>query len=232
MREFTTIFWDVDGTLLDFDYAQRRALKICFRSIGRELTEEIRYRYEEINHAYWKKMELGEITKEELLVARFRDLFREVGIDDVNPENFNRDYLENLSSIYEYKDDSLTICKSLHGRVKQYVVTNAVAASQRRKLKLSGLADVMDGFFISEEIGAPKPQKAFFDYCLEHIEEKDKSRILIVGDTLSSDIKGGINAGIATCWYRPDEAENPTDMTPDYEMSDLHRIYDILGVFN
>lgn len=232
MREFTTIFWDVDGTLLDFSYGQKRALAHCFRSIGRELTEDILACYEEINHSYWAKLELGEITKAELLVKRFQDLFRELGVADVDAADFNRDYLETLSNIYEYKDDSLTICQSLHGRVKQYVITNAVSATQRKKLRLAGFAEVMDDIFISEEIGVPKPQKEFFEYCLEHVEEKDREKILIIGDSLSSDIKGGINAGIPTCWYRDDDVKNTTEYIPDYEISDLHRIYDILGVFD
>lgn len=232
MREFTTVFWDVDGTLLDFSYGQRRALEHCFRSIGRELTEDILSRYAEINNSYWTKLELGEVTKAELLVKRFEDLFRELDITDVNVTDFNRDYLDALSNIYEYKDDSLAICKSLYGRVKQYVITNAVSSTQRKKLKLAGFAELMEELFISEEIGVPKPQKEFFDYCLEHIEEKDKQKILIVGDSLSSDIKGGINAGIPTCWYRDDNTENNTEYIPDYEISDLHRVYDVLGVFD
>lgn len=231
MREFTTIFWDVDGTLLDFAYSQRCALTQCFRTIGREVTDEMIQRYSEINDSFWKKLEQGEITKEKLLTERFVTLFREYEINDVDVEAFRKEFQHGLANIYAFLDDSLTICKALHGRVKQYVVTNGVAATQLNKLKLSGLAEVMDGLFISEEIGAPKPQKEFFDYCLAHIDEKDKSKILIVGDSLSSDIKGGISAEIATCWYHQEDVKNPTEYIPDYEISDLHSVYDILNVF-
>ena len=109
------------------------------------------------------------------------------------------------------------------------MVTNGVTITQESKLKLSGLAYVMEELFISEKIGAPKPQKEFFDYCLEHIAEKDKKRILLIGDSLSSDIKGGVLAGIPTCWYRPEGTVNDTEYKPDYEISDLHQIFDILG---
>lgn len=231
MREFTTIFWDVDGTLLDFAYSQSVALKQCFRTIGRELTEEMLQRYSEINENFWKKLELGEMTKEELLTARFVSLFEEYQIQDVDVEAFRLAYQKGLGSVYQFIDDSLTICKALKGHVKQYVITNGVTSIQKSKLKLSGLAEVMDGLFISEEIGTPKPGKEFFDYCLAHVEEKNKEKILIVGDSLSSDIKGGALSGIPTCWYRPDDAENHTEYIPDYEISDLHRIYDILKVF-
>lgn len=230
-HKFTTILWDVDGTLLDFIYSQRYALTKCFKTIGRKITEEQLVRYSQINDSYWKRFELGEVTKAQLLTGRFTTLFEEYGIEGVDVEAFIEEYQLGLGSVFSFLDDSLTICKSLQGLVKQYVITNGVTSSQRNKLKLSGLAEVMEELFISEQVGAPKPSPAFFDYCLERIEEKDKTKILIVGDSLSSDIKGGVLAGIPTCWYRPDGAVNETEFQPDYEISDLHTIYDILGVF-
>ncbi len=225
---FTTVLWDVDGTLLDFSYSQRYAITKCFHSIGREITEEMIERYAQINDSFWKRLELGEITKKELLPGRFLALFEEYHITGVDVEAFRREYQEALGSVYCYIDDSLDVCRFLQGKVKQYVVTNGVASTQENKLKLSGLRDVMDGLFISENIGAPKPHKAFFDYCLSHVQEKDKKKILIVGDSLSSDIKGGFWAGISTCWYRPEGTLNTSELLPDYEISDLHQIYDIL----
>lgn len=229
MCRFTTILWDVDGTLLDFVYSQRYALTKCFQTIGREINEEILKRYSEINDSFWKRHELGEITKEALLKGRFLQLFEEYNIENVDVEVFRREYQEGLGSVYSYIDDSLAVCKSLQGRVKQYVVTNGVTSSQLNKLKLSGFADIMEELFISEQIGVPKPHKEYFDYCFSKIQEKDKSKILLVGDSLSSDIKGGILAGISTCWYRPEGALNPTEFQPDYEISDLHQVADIIG---
>lgn len=228
MNKFTTILWDVDGTLLDFTYSQRYAITKCFRTIGREITEEQIKRYSQINDDYWKRLELGEITRAQLLTGRFATLFEEYEIQNVDLEDFMREYQEALGSVFSYIDDSLTICRALQGKVQQYVITNGVTSTQRNKLKLSGLAEVMDALFISEQIGTPKPGRAFFDYCLEHIQEKDKSKILIVGDSLSSDIKGGVLAGIPTCWYRPEGKANPTPYRPDYEISDLHMLYDII----
>lgn len=230
MSRFTTVLWDLDGTLLDFAYSQRYAITGCFRSIGREITEEQIKRYSQINDDYWKRLELGEVTKEQLLNGRFADLFAEYGIQGVDLEAFRREYQEALGSVFSYIDDSLNICRALRGRVRQYVITNGVTSTQRNKLNLSGLAELMDGLFISEQIGTPKPGKDFFDYCLARIEEKEKSAILIVGDSLSSDIKGGVLAGIPTCWYRPEGTENPTPYRPDYEISDLHMLYEILEV--
>lgn len=259
MLKFTTVLWDADNTLLDFDYSQRYALKKCFRSIGREATEEQIARYDRINDDYWKRLERGEVTKRQLLSGRFVTLFQEIGITDVDVEAFRQEYQTALGSVFSFLDDSLTICRTLQGKVKQYVITNGVAATQRNKLKLSGLLQVMDGVFISEEIGSPKPSPVFFDFCLEHLSEKDKSKILIVGDSLTSDIKGGVQAGIPTCWYHAAgkggncvTAGSGEDMVressfgtgnfgskvkvtdaeckPDYVISDLHMVYDILGV--
>ncbi|MCM1185298.1 MAG: YjjG family noncanonical pyrimidine nucleotidase [Lachnoclostridium sp.] len=229
MGQFTTILWDVDGTLLDFLYAQRHSLRKCFETIGKEITEEILEHYTQINDRYWKWLELGEVTQEELFIGRFQTLFEECKIQDADARAMAEEYQYHLGHIYRLIDDSLEICRNLRSRVKQYVVTNGVAETQLNKLKLSGLYDVMDGLFISESIGVPKPQKGFFDYCLEHVEEKDKRRILLVGDSLSSDIRGGVQAGIPTCWYRPEGTENPSLWKPDYEISDLHRIGEVLG---
>ncbi len=228
MQRYTTILWDVDGTLLDFLYSQRHAITACFQSAGLTINEEIIQRYSQINDAMWKKLELGEITKAQLLPGRFLALFEEYGIEGVDIASFIRQYQEELGNVYSYIDDSLNICKALQGKVKQYVVTNGVTSTQTHKLMLSGLGPLMEQLFISEQIGTPKPQKGFFDYCLAHVEEKDKSKILLVGDSLSSDIKGGVQAGIPTCWYRPEGTENPTEYHPDHEISDLHQLLNFI----
>lgn len=232
-HRFMTILWDVDGTLLDFAYSQRYALRKCFNTIGREITEEEIGLYARINDDYWKRLELGEITKEELLPGRFTALFSVLGIEGVDVKAFLQEYQTALGSVFSYLDDSLTICKKLQGQVKQYVITNGVTSTQQNKLKLSGLAEVMDGIFISEQIGYPKPDRRFFDFCLGQIcsaqmGEKDKQKILIVGDSLTSDIKGGIQAGIPTCWYNRTGSVNNTYYKPDYEISCLSMIYDII----
>ena len=230
-QAITTILWDVDGTLLDFLYSQRYAITKAFESKGLLITEEIIQRFSEINGDFWKRLELGEITRKELLVGRFIQLFKEYHLENVNVESFRLEYQEALGSVYSYIDDSLTLCTSLKGKYDQYIVTNGVASTQRKKCNMSGLSQVMQKLFISEEVGADKPNKVFFDACLNEIEEKDKSKILIVGDSLSSDIKGGNNAGILTCWYRPDDTHNDTNIKADYEISHLHDIYDILHIF-
>lgn len=224
----TTILWDVDGTLLDFHYSQRKALVKCFESAGLSITDEIIERYSAINDDYWRRLELGEITREQLLNGRFISLFEIYGIEGVDVDAFRKKYQYWLGNIYAYIDDSLHVCKSLQAKVEQYVITNGVSSTQRTKLKLSGLANYMKELFISEEIGANKPDKAFFDVVLERLSEKNRDRILVVGDSLSSDIKGGINAGLKTCWYHNCGVKNESPWQSDYEITDLAQLEMIL----
>ena len=179
-KKITTILWDVDNTLLDFDYSMRNSLKQCFLTVGVEECEEMINRYAQINDMYWKRLERGEVTKAQLLVGRFKDLLTEFHMEHIDYIKFKEEFQENLGTIYAYLDDSLTICKALQNQYKQYVVTNGVAKTQQSKLGLSGLKEVMNGLFISDEIGFNKPDKRFFEYCLEHIEEKDKEKIIFI----------------------------------------------------
>lgn len=227
-QAFSTLLWDVDGTLLDFDYSMRCSLRKCFLTIGKPLTEEMIRCYSQINDGYWKRLERGEITKAELLVGRFRDFFAECGLTGIDEKAFLKEYQEGLGHYYAFMDDALTVVKSLRGQYRQYVVTNGVTATQESKLKLSGLSEVMDGIFISETIGCAKPARAFFDHCLGQLEEKDRGRILIVGDSMTSDILGGIQAGIRTCWYNPGEKSHTYDYKADYEISVLQQLYEVL----
>ena len=226
--KYDVILWDVDGTLLDFEYSERYSLVKCLEEIGVKATEEIITRYSEINIGWWKRLEKGEVTKAELLHGRFYDLVSEFQIDCEDILSLRLRYQEYLGSVYKYMDDSISICKRLQGKVKQYVVTNGVTHTQENKLKLSGFDKVMDGCFISEQMGVPKPHREFFDKVFESMPEISKERILIVGDSLTSDIEGGIRAGIDTCWYNPEHAENDGTVNMTYTIQQLDEIFGIL----
>lgn len=188
----TTILWDVDGTLLDFLAAEKAAIRRLFSEFGfGECTDEAIARYSKINRRYWEKLENGELTKPEVLVGRFREFFETEGLDVTAAPAFNERYQVCLGDTIVFRDDSYEIVKSLRGRVKQYVVSNGTVLAQTKKLRLSGLGELMDGIFLSEELGAEKPNAAFFDQVFEAIEETDRKKILIVGDSLTSDIRGG-----------------------------------------
>ena len=127
-----------------------------------------------------------------------------------------------------YRDDSLVIVKSLHGRVKQYVVSNGTIVAQTKKLQRSHLGEWMDGIFLSEELGAEKPSPAFFDKVFAALPDIDKADMLMVGDSLTSDMKGGLMAGIPTCWYNPQSLTRPADMAIAFEIQNLQQVYDLL----
>ena len=223
------ILWDVDGTLLDFLAAEKAAVKKLFMAFDLgECTDGMVARYSAINDSYWKRLERGEITKKEVLIGRFREFFSELGMDPDLAEPFNAKYQHALGDTVVYRDGSLDIVKGLHGRVKQYVVSNGTIVAQTKKLQRSHLGEWMDGVFLSEELGAEKPSPAFFERVFAALPDIRKEDMLIVGDSLTSDMKGGIAAGISTCWYNPQSLPRPADMAIDYEIQDLVQVLPLL----
>ena len=227
--KISTILWDVDGTLLDFKAAESAAVKKLFGefSLG-ECTDEMVSRYSQINEVFWQRLERNEITKPQVLVGRFEQFFREAGIPVSLAPEFNQRYQIRLGDTIAFRDDSISIVRALCGKVKQYVVSNGTIVAQTKKLTLSGLGELMDGIFLSEAVGAEKPNKAFFDAVFDHIRPSDLSGILIVGESLTSDIRGGLTAGIRTCWYNPARQEAPEKYRIDYVISDLHEVLEII----
>lgn len=230
MQKYDIILWDVDGTLLNFKYSQRHALMQCFEIFKIPITEAVIDRYDQINDGYWKMLELGKMTKEELLVQRFRTLFDELGVTGIDVAAFQNAYEEGVGSIYEYIENSIELCRDLQGKCSQYVVTNGTVKVQEKKLRISGLLECMDDVFISDKIGTPKPHPDFFQACFEKIPNFQKNRTIIIGDSLTSDMKGGFGAGIATCWYNPNAAALPSDIRIDYDIRSLREVYGVLGL--
>ncbi len=227
----TTVLWDVDGTLLDFNAAERAAIRTLFAEFGLgECTDEMLALYSKINISFWERLERNEITKPEVLRGRFEQFFGEYGIDTGLAVPFNERYQLTLGDTIVYMDDSLNIIKSLRGKVKQYVVSNGTVAAQTKKLDRSKLGELMDGVFLSEKLGVEKPNIGFFEKAFAVIRPGDLSEVLIVGDSLTSDIRGGMNAGIKTCWYDPAKKPVPEGYRVDYVISELSEIYEILGV--
>ena len=225
----TTILWDVDATLLNFKEAEKAAIRNLFQKFGfGECTDEMLSRYSQINKTYWERLERKELTRAEVLEGRFRDFFGEVGLDVNQAAAFNEQYQTSLGDTIVFNDDSYEIIKSLRGKVKQYVVSNGTIIAQTKKLRLSRLGDLMDGIFLSEQLGVEKPDVRFFENVFAEIEPADKSQIMIVGDSLTSDIQGGVNAGIVTCWYNPEHAPLQGDLKIDYEIDNLQKIYELL----
>ena len=224
------ILWDVDGTLLDFKKAEYVAIKKCFEifDLG-ECSDEMISKYSDINRRYWEKLERKEITKQEVLVNRFVDFFESEDIATNCAEEFNKEYQLQLGETICFCDNCYEMLKGLKGQVKQYAVTNGTKIAQDRKLSKSGLIDIFDGVFISEVVGCEKPGIEFFEYVWEQIGFYEKDEVMIVGDSLTSDIQGGNNAGIVCCWYNPKHVENNSNLRIDYETDDLQKIAEILS---
>ena len=166
--KYDVVLWDMDGTLLNYKMAQKEALTQVFYAIHRPLTEEMCDLYSRINDSYWKKLELGEVTREEVLDGRFRDFFEAIGIEDIDITEVCRQYEEVLSNVYDYIQDSLDLCTTLKPKCRQYIVTNGISSLQRKKIQLSGFKDCVEDCFVSEEAGIEKPDQAFFDYVFQH----------------------------------------------------------------
>lgn len=229
MPRLDILLWDVDGTLLDFIAAEKAAVQTLFREFGLgECTDEMVDRYSRINKEYWERLERGELSKPEILVRRFADFFASEGLDASKAPEFNEQYQVRLGDTVVFCDDSYELLSSLRGRVKQYAVSNGTVVAQTRKLRRSGFDQLLDGVFLSEELGYEKPATEFFDRVFAAIGEPDRERVLIVGDSLTSDITGGNRAGIRTCWYNPKGEPNLTAAHADYEIRDLHGILDII----
>lgn len=226
-----TVLWDVDGTLLDFLKSEDYGIRACLEEIGfYGCSEEMLRRYSVINRRYWEALERGEIAKHEVLTGRFRSFFEAEGIRCPDVEAFNRSYQKKLGEHFFENERSLELCRRLKGRVRQYVVTNGTVEAQKNKLRESGLGACMDGVFISDEIGAEKPSREFFRAVFDEIGKPRPGEAMIVGDSLTSDMRGGNTAGLICCWYNPRGEENRTDVRVDYEIRSIWEVGRICGL--
>lgn len=226
------LLWDIDGTVLDFIASERYAIKKCFEILGiGECSDEMVERYSVINKKYWTLLEAGKITKPDVLRMRFEEFFSSEGIDFTDIDAFNKEYQIRLGDKIFFNDDSFELIKRLRQRFKQFAVTNGTAAAQERKLRVSGLEEILDGIFISDKIGYEKPTAEFFDVVLNSIGDYGKDEIMIIGDSLTSDIQGGNNAGILCCRYNPEGLENNKSLRIDLEIRNLNELEEKLNLF-
>ncbi len=223
------LLFDVDRTLLDFKKSEAVALKQSLEDFSFEYNEQIRARYEVINHYYWGEFEKGTIEKSKILSARFRDLFGEFGFLG-DPVLFDRYYRNELSKIAELIEGADELLSRLRNQGYQiYFVTNGTREVQRPRLKNSGLELLADGIFISEEIGFQKPEKEYFNLVFSRIPDFNPEEAIVIGDSLTSDIQGGVNMGIDTVWYNPDGQKNTLNLPVTYEITDLWELDTILN---
>lgn len=226
-RSFTTVLLDVDGTLLDFDQAEHLGVCAVMKAYGVEPTKALEQRYHKINQKYWTAFERGEISKDAIMDNRYVEFFKTLGMN-VNASDVERLYREQLDSCAILISGALDLCMYLKERYQLYVVTNGISHTQYRRLAASGLDQYFADIFVSEDTGSQKPQAAYFDYCFARIAEQDPTHMIIIGDSLTSDIQGGKNAGISTCWVNLGRQPRMAGIKPDYEVHRLTEIKKIL----
>ena len=230
-KKYTTLLFDVDNTLLDFDTDERNALTKTLLAIGAPTAPQVIDRYSQINAGLWRAFEKGQVTKEELKSIRFQKLFDEIGFCcPVSSREINDRYLEHLGEGGEKINGAEQTVRTLFEKgYKIYIVTNGVEHTQKARIQRSGLDKYIIDSFVSEKIGIQKPFKAYFDYVFDNIEEKDHSRIILIGDSLGSDIKGALDSGIDCIWFNPKKKKNDVCGKPTFEAESFGDILNILG---
>ena len=226
MKKYTTIYFDLDNTILDFTATEHKAIRQLLASHKLPSSDEIIAQYSAINQTWWERFEKGEIKKQEIYAGRFREFLAFYGFEG-NPQKMADDYFELLSRGFDTMDGAEQALKYV--KEKGYTVcitTNGMSRTQYRRIDGCGLKQYFDYIFVSEDAGHQKPEVEYFEYVMENTPEKDKAKILVVGDSLSSDILGGINFVVDTCWLNPKGKAATYSST--YEISDIMHIYDIL----
>lgn len=224
------IFLDLDDTILDFHRSEAVALSKTLQSLNVEPTEAVITRYSEINRAHWQALERKELTREQVLTGRFRQLFEELGMN-VSPNVAQSLYEKNLSQGHFFIDGAPRLLMSLFGKYELYIASNGTTVVQKSRIASAGIARYFKGIFLSQELGADKPQIEFFKRAAGQIEGYDPNEAIILGDSITSDIAGGINAGMHTCWFNPHHRERG-NITPEFEIEDFSEFDTVLQKLN
>lgn len=218
------ILFDADNTLFDFDRSAREALQRTIEAHGCRFEPSHLELYEQINTRYWQAFEKGEVDQARLRIGRFEDLLKELGMQSPDPGQFAEDYEQNLSRNGHLLEGSEEILETLRPHVQMALITNGLLNVQRPRLDSSPIRPYFREILISEEVGAAKPDPKIFEIAFLRMGSPDRSEVLIVGDSLSSDIQGGVNFGIDTCWYNPNQKSRDHDVAATFEIESLREL--------
>ena len=228
MAKYYCILFDADNTLLDFDAAERKALAETLAQYNIEPSNETVEKYRTINEGLWRQLEKGQIRREKLMNERFTRFLKEIGVSGSGAE-MNRYYLNQLSTHPDLMPGNvLDVLHELAEVATMAIVTNGYDKVQSRRVKESGIAAFMEEVVVSERSDSEKPNRKIFDTALRTLGVENREHVLVVGDSLSSDIQGGINAGLDTCWLNRNHVENPGQISPTYEIESLEQLYPIV----
>lgn len=218
---------DADGTLFDYDHAEATALQRTFEQMGHTFEPNHAEAYRRINGQIWLDFEQGLVSQEDLRIRRFELLFDSVGVH-LSPGTFSTAYLENLARGTKLMEGAEEVVRALHGRVGLVLITNGLHEVQRPRFERSALNGYFADLVISEEVGAAKPDPLIFDVAFGRMGRPRKETVLMVGDSLTSDMRGGVDYGLDTCWYNPEGRPRDPDVPVRYEIRDLRQLLSLL----
>lgn len=223
------LLFDADGTIFDFDSASAAALKHTFALANIPHTDETVAAYYRINHACWEAFERGEISAEILRSERFRRLNAELNLTH-DPVQLSTYYIQRLAEGTQLLDGALPLLNTLNGTFNQFLITNGLKEVQRPRFRAAGMDRYFTDIVISDEVGVAKPDPRIFDICFEKMGQPSKSDVLMIGDSLTSDMRGGIDYGIDTCWVNLKGKARPAEMPLTFEIHNLGQLPALLGV--
>lgn len=236
---YKLVLIDLDDTLFDYPKTEKTAFRNTFEELGffmeselgnakkEEIYEKIKDRYKDVNLQLWKDLEKGAVDKDRLKVVRFEKIIEEFDLK-YNPYEMSELYLKKLGEGIFPFDATEKLCEYLHSKYKVGIVTNGIKEVQHSRIENSTIAKYIDKIIISDEVGINKPDKRIFEYAMNYFEIMDKSEVIMIGDSLGADIKGGQNAGIDTCWVNLRNNVNDTGIVPKYEVRKLEELFEIL----
>lgn len=225
---FEILLLDLDDTILDFSWARRQALQRTLTRFALPDSPEIRKLFARLDRDCWSRLERGELTRQQVREVRFRSFLEELGLDG-DPLALSDSYVEFLAQGHCFLPGAQEAVRRLSESCRLFLVTNSTVRVQQGRLKSADLYRYFEDIFISEQVGAGKPSVEFFNHCFARIPGFRREAALIVGDSLTTDIRGGKNAGIATCWINPTDQTPPKELTPDYQIPSLTQLEGLLS---
>ncbi|PIO81618.1 noncanonical pyrimidine nucleotidase, YjjG family [Pediococcus damnosus] len=225
--KYQNLLFDVDDTLLDFHAAENQALKALFAEIKYPLTDDMVTYFRALNEHMWQRFELGQLDRQTLVNTRFTKLFAHFN-ETVDGIKYEQIYREFLNQGHQLEPHALELLNSLKDQFNLFIVSNGIGSVQQHRLNDSGLSTYFKHIFVSEEVGYQEPRIEFFDFIANHISGFTPKNALIIGDSLTSDIQGGANAGIDSVWFNPALQPNHSSVSPTYQIDDLLDLKEIL----
>ncbi len=223
---YKTLLFDLDDTLLDFGANEAASLNELFKLHGCAFSDEVYQVYNSVNKKLWGDYENGIIALDDVINSRFSETMLRLGIA-VDGREWENEYRELLSNGCQLMEGALDVCQSLFVTHRLFVITNGITKTQTKRLKQAGLYEYFEDVFDSQSIGHQKPSKEFFDYVMTHINDFNKNEALIIGDSLNTDIKGGLLSGIDTCWINNKTQQFTAEIRSTYTITSLAELFDI-----